>query len=758
MNIQFRMRHLVLALGAALLLGFAFTVDGAARSYFSLPPSHGLRGVMEAASFLGKGWYPTIVSACILGFGLLLANRRLREAGELALYALAASGIIVQVLKHLVGRPRLRLVDQGITQWAPLLSGGWHGYDSFPSGHATSSFAVAAVFGRFFPRGRVFFHSAAAFIALSRLSVGAHSLSDVVGGTFLGLAVGFVVCAWGPRILAFTSRLTENRKDLLAAAAVVTLAGVLFFYRLGGAGLFDLDEAVFSEATREMVETKNFITPLYNYEYRYDKPILFYWLMASSYSVFGVNEFAARFWSALAGCGLVLITFLFARTVTNRRSAVFSAAILASSLEMLYLAHAAVTDMVLTFLISSSLFCFFLATREPVPEPARKARWALWGWAAVAGAVLTKGPIGILLPVGILFLFLWADGRLRQATRLLSAGPGILLFCALTLPWYIAESVMTRGEFLRFFFLKHNVMRFLSVNMGHSGPVYYYLLVLAVGLFPWSGFLPAAGWSAWRNRKDAFPPFLLLWIGVILVFFSLSRTKLPNYVAGLFPAAALLVGWWWDRVLSDKEQAGGVRLSAGCGLGLSLLLAAAWASVPFVLEMLRSKPKLAPYLADAPDIGIYTFLLAVSAALAAAGYFLFLKEGKRRTGFGVLVTSTILFSMVLLERVLPMAYRHIQGPLRHLTQVAVDRTPLKAPVVVLGLNHPSILFYARRPATIIGKDDVAALRTQLRMPHPVFILTKVPLADKYRDEPGFYPVERRGHYVLVTNRPPEGNP
>jgi 4-amino-4-deoxy-L-arabinose transferase-like glycosyltransferase len=625
--------------------------------------------------------------------------------------------------------------------------------------------------------------------------VGAHFLSDVVGGAYLGFVCGWVICRFSPQILQATSRIVEKRKDLLAAGAVLIFAGVLFFNQLGAVGLFDLDEAVFSEASREMVETGNFITPLYNYAYRYDKPILFYWLMSTSFFVFGINEFSARFWSALAGCGLVLVTFLFARTVGNLRSAVFSAVILATSIEMLILAHAAITDMVLTFFISSALFCFFMASQEPTPglTSAWKAKWVLWGWTAVAAAVLTKGPIGILFPMGITFLFLWATGRLRQGIRLLAIGPGILLFCAITLPWYIAESVMTRGEFLQAFFLKHNVARYLSVNSGHRGPVFYYLLVIAVGLFPWSGFLPAAVWSAWKLRKNDLPLFILLWMGGIFLFFSFSSTKLPNYVAPLFPALCLLVGWWWDRLLSQVdtpmhggiyqaseasvrgrlhpalpvegatqvpivEQVRGVRLSVACGLVLSLLFAVALVFIPFVFKMVQSRLSSVPYLADPLDLGILPFLLAGSVAFIATGYFFFLKKENRLESFVVLASSMVLFSLILFGGLLPKVGRYIQDPLRHLTRLAVERAAPKAPVVVLGLNNPSILFYARRPATIIGGDDVTTLRSHLGRPDPVFILTKASLAERYKEEPGFYPIERRGGYVLVSNRPGEGSP
>lgn len=751
-------RHLVCVCGAALLLGAAFSLDDAARSFFSLPHDHWLKAVMEGVSYLGKGWRLMLLAAGLLGFGVLL-NKKLREAGELGLYALMASGFVVQVAKHLIGRARPALVDQGMSHWAPLFTGGIYGFDSLPSGHATLSFALAVVLSQVHPRGRALFYAGASVIAVSRLSVGAHFLSDVVAGVLLGILIGRMVSIYAPRILPLTARIAEKKKEHVAGGMVVLLAGLLFFYQLGSIGLFDVDEAVFAEATREMMDTGNLLTPLYNYEDRYDKPILFYWLIASAFALFGINEFAARFWSAGAGCALVLATFLFARTLTTLRSAVFSALILVTSLEMLVLAHAAITDMVLTFFITVSLYCFFLALHEPaLPRQAGWAAggWAYAGWAAAAGAVLTKGPIGLLFPLGITVLFLWATGRVAEGRRLLKAGPGVLLFFALTVPWYLAESVVTQGEFLRAFFLKHNVARYLSVNSGHQGPVFYYFVVIALGFFPWSVFLPTSLWSAWRLRKNALPAFLLLWICVIFIFFSLSRTKLPNYVAPLFPPLCLLLGWWWDRFLSGEEQGRGVRVASVCGIVASLLLAAAFAALPFAFTMLQSRLSSVPFLAGPLNLGETPVLLAGAAALIAGGFFLVHRRERERQGFGVLIVSMVLFSFVLFEGLFPKVGRYIQEPLHLLARSAIGQLDPQAPLVVLGLNHPSILFYARRPAVIIGGSDVAALRRHLNQPSRLFILTKASLAEKFKDEPGFYPLERRGGYVLVSNQPLKG--
>ncbi|MBI5044196.1 MAG: glycosyltransferase family 39 protein, partial [Nitrospirae bacterium] len=167
---------------------------------------------------------------------------------------------------------------------------------------------------------------------------------------------------------------------------LIILSSLLFFHKLGSYTLFDVDEAVFSEAAREMIETGDWLTPKYNYINRYDKPVLFYWLMASSYLVFGINEFAARFWSALMGVFLITVTFLFAKRADNKIYGLLSGFILATSIEIIGLAHAAITDMTLTFFIATSLYLFFLAMEG------QNKRLYLVSCALMALAVLTKGP------------------------------------------------------------------------------------------------------------------------------------------------------------------------------------------------------------------------------------------------------------------------------------------------------------------------------------------------------------------------------
>lgn len=261
---------------------------------------------------------------------------------------------------------------------------------------------------------------------------------------------------------------------------LVAIAFFMSFFRLGSATLFDVDEAVFSAATKEMVESGDWITPTYNGENRYDKPILFYWLMAFSYKVFGINEFGARFPSALSGFLLCLVVFFFVRNFHDNERAFYAALPLALSLYFLVYSHAAVTDMALTLFITLALCSFFLSL-EP-REGAGRYIYGLYVFSALA--FLTKGLIGILFPFGIAVAYLLSTEGMKGMRRVFS-GTGILLFLLLSAPWYIVQYAINGDEFIQQFFIKHHFKRYTGVISGHKGPLYYYIPVVIVGLLPW---------------------------------------------------------------------------------------------------------------------------------------------------------------------------------------------------------------------------------------------------------------------------------
>ncbi|MEK7773300.1 MAG: phosphatase PAP2 family protein, partial [Deltaproteobacteria bacterium] len=402
-------------------------------------------------SLAGDGLVLLGLSFLLYLAGAFLKKDALREAGKDGLISVIISGIAVNVFKAVFERPRIEHAANAVLKLLehPRLFDLSGRFNSLPSGHTTISFALAFTLSRKFPSLRFPLYAAAALVAASRVCLGSHYPSDVAAGAFLGMAIGWLL-----------SKGTEAPQRLKIAALVLLIVFVSFF-KNGGFLLFDVDEAVFSEASREMFETGGVITPTYNHEPRYDKPILIYWLMSLSFKVFGVSEAAARFTSAAFGSLLVFMTFLFIRRVKGWTPGVFSALSLLLSIEYFTYSHSAVTDMTLTFFITASVYSFYLASHE-------KGRlWPVLFWVSTALAVLTKGAIGAIFPAAIAFLHLASTGGLSGLKGLVRARH-ILLFLLISAPWYAAELYINGWDFFNAFVIKHHIQRFSGVISSHG--------------------------------------------------------------------------------------------------------------------------------------------------------------------------------------------------------------------------------------------------------------------------------------------------
>lgn len=318
----------------------------------------------------------------------------------------------------------------------------------------------------------------------------------------------------------------------LALAAAIALG---FFFNLGAFPLFDLDEGAFSEATREMLARGDLISPWLYGAPRFDKPVMIHWLQMASVGALGWNEFALRLPSALAASAWVLAVYAFLRRVKDETTGIYAAAAMALSLEIPVIAKAAIADAVLNLFLSGTLLAAWLYYRE-----GRKG-WLYASFAAMGLGFLTKGPVALLIPFATTLIFYASKGAFRDWLRAAFNPIGIAIFIAIALPWYLAQYLHQGDAFIEGFFFKHNLGRFESAMESHSGNVFYYLPVVILGVLPYTTLLFttfARGRDLWR---DDLARFALIWFGFVLVFFSLSGTKLPHYVVYGYPGLFILL-------------------------------------------------------------------------------------------------------------------------------------------------------------------------------------------------------------------------
>jgi 4-amino-4-deoxy-L-arabinose transferase-like glycosyltransferase len=453
--------------------------------------------------------------------------------------------------------------------------------------------------------------------------------------------------------------LVPSRHQLLIALA----GAAIFFSGLGSSRLWDEDEAEYSRCAREMMARGDWVVPTFNGAAWLEKPVLVYWLMIGSFRLFGPTEFAARFPSAVFAIGTALLTFRLGRRLFRPQVGLWAALILLSTLMFVLIARAATLDSTLIFFTTLSLWAYVRAMpkrfwREPrwttvarsaSEENSRKEEHSLlalrasvalpeaqdnrlsrfravlpqswWSFVAMyvpmGVAVMVKGPLGVLLPIASLGMFVWISGS-REPTkevesqlvdsqldvaddrriRLIRWSKAIwrraramapdfpaatwsmrpltlaAIVLAIAAPWYVLAGIRTHGEFWNVFLWQHNVQYILHSQQGHAGSgLYYYPLALIIGFFPWTLALALGGRDAVRaiRRGEAGSrgfALALTWSAVWFIVMSLVGTKLPHYIVPAYPMMALMAGNWISNWIATSHAAANQTDAIECILPL----------------------------------------------------------------------------------------------------------------------------------------------------------------------------------------------
>lgn len=539
---------------------------------------------------------------------------------------------------------------------------------------------------------------------------------------------------------------------------LVALACLLFIWGLGSIGLTDRDEGRNAEAGREMFETGDWITPTFNYEPRFIKPAMLYWLMSASYSVFGENEFAARFPSALFGVALIVLQYLFLLRVCGQTIAWFGAFMLVVNIETVGLARVALTDMVLIFFTTLATFSFWLGFHGT----ARQRPWLWLAYIAMACGTLTKGPVGVLVPLLGIVPYVTVTRQWRRLWQhgLPVAGP--VLFLAVALPWY-ATMLMLHDSAYSSDAQLHTVSRFLNPFYGWGGTVLFYLPVLLWGFFPWSAFVPVAlsqAFKSWRAARGTRPEggntsdlelFAGLWFLAVLIFFSLGATRLPHYIGPIYPSAAIVAACFWARSIRGPETPG-LRGALALLIALGIILALLFAALPLAFDGFAGRlAKSFPYATQFHfDLSPYAVSAALLVGMALVGYWGF-SDSKRARVVGVAGGTMVLVMLVVLNVTLPQLSRYFLAPPQELASAAGLQLKPTDHLIVYGLNRPSVVFYAQRKIHVVHKNEEDNIRPYLQDSHRTMILLPAQLRGKLPQEASGFPVvQERFGWILVA--------
>lgn len=508
-----------------------------------------------------------------------------------------------------------------------------------------------------------------------------------------------------------------HRRRLLLITAALGL--VLFVWGLGSTGLVDETPPLFAASARAMAETGDWLIPRVNGLPRYDKPPLVYWAMGLLYALPGQDQWnplgtwAARLPSAFASISVMLgLAHTLLRWPQGGRrpalTALGAAVAFALSPLVLLWSRIASSDALFSACLAWSLLLFWQSYADT-----QRSWWP--GWVALGLAVLTKGPVAVVLVGLVLLLFGWLQRDLQGLAHRLRPVRGLLITVVMAIPWYLAAIAVEGDPFVRSFFGYHNLQRFAVVVNHHLQPWWFFGVVLVIASLPATPLLLLGLAQVIRRWRQPLPASLSLqrfaacWLVAVLVFFTAAATKLPSYWIPATPAAGLLIAL---AVQHGSPTGSGSRWAWGGTLGLTLVLAAGFAASPLWVPLIQ-EPEM-------PRLPVE--LLAGRWLLTAAGLFalaaIWVMGSQRRDGalrlLGVQVPMVLFVPLVLLP-----AWQlgdQLRGlPVRQMAAAVKRERHGGEPLAMVGVMKPSLHYYSRQVVLYEGADPVGLVNLNDRL-------------------------------------------
>ncbi len=481
---------------------------------------------------------------------------------------------------------------------------------------------------------------------------------------------------------------------------LIALCLISYFVNLGKAPVYILDEAKNAQCAREMLQHNNWIVPTFNEQIRTDKPPLHYFAMALAYRTGGISPYTARFFSAVCGLLLVIFTYLFVLRFSNAATAFLSGLILLSSWHFTFEMRLSVPDPYLILILTSAFYCFFIYhTSGP---PAQKYLWLFY--VLLGLGVLSKGPIAVILPFLVITLFLIVQHRFNFSLfKHYKVFWGIGIILLVCLPWYILVHIQTHGEWTRGFFIKNNLKRFVRVKEKHGG---FFLLSAAyvlVGMMPVTFFLT----SVVKYIRQVFTTNLLVQYAaiittVVIVFFTLSHTQLPNYPIPCYPFIAIIAAFYFNH-LFQKQLA--FKISLWLLFAFSCCLPVA----VFAASRLSTSFSAFPYL--------WLPLLIAPAGMIVTLLYNYKTNKQRFTHtLSAMLLTFMAMAWILNLYVYPKIFS--SNPVTR----GIQMHRLHEPLVAFHIYNPAFNFYLRQPVKRI--EDFEQLKAYLAAHPDCQVLTR----------------------------------